>query len=204
MTAGLALWGYKLVRSCVMRFVAALWGVLGVSALLGSAIYRLYPHVLELADTELHWYHWAALVVNIVVMGYSEGYRGFQKGFSPRVAARARHLNNNASRLRHKLLSPLFVIGYIHAPARRRISAIAITSIVVVLVVLVRYLEQPWRGIVDAGVCAGLIWGLASVLWMSYQALTSERFDANPDLPEKPKPQAKGGYSENKGVYSSQ
>lgn len=168
-----------------MRFIAALWGILGVTALLGSAIYRLYPYVLELNSVDLQWYHWAALIVNIVVMGYSEGYRGFQKGFSPRVAARARHLNNNTSHALHKLFSPFFVIGYVHAPRRRRISAMAVTSVVVLLVVIVRHLDQPWRGIVDAGVCAGLIWGLVSVLVLSYQALTAEKFNVNPELPER-------------------
>lgn len=171
-----------------MRFIAALWGITGVAALLGFAIFRLYPYVMEIFNVDLQWYHWAALVVNIIVMAYSEGYRGFQKGFSPRVAARARHLNNNTSHILHKIFSPFFVIGYVHAPMRRRISAMAVTSTVIVLVVIVRHLDQPWRGIVDAGVCAGLIWGLVSVLWLSYQALTSKEFSVNPELPQKRRP----------------
>ena len=33
------------------------------------------------------------------------------------------------------------------------------------LVALVRRLDQPWRGIIDAGVVVGLAWGLAA-LWI--------------------------------------
>lgn len=168
-----------------MRLIAALWGVTGVAALLSYAVYRLSPYVMEAMGAEWEWYHWAALVVNIVLMAYSEGYRGFQKGFSPRVAARARHLHHEPSHFLHKIFSPFFVTGYLHAPLRRRISAIAVTSTVIVLVLIVRHLDQPWRGIVDAGVCVGLIWGIVSVLWLSYQALTADEFKVNPELPNR-------------------
>lgn len=168
-----------------MRLIAALWGVIGVATLLGYAVYRLTPYVIEALGTDWEWYHWAALVINVVVMAYSEGYRGFQKGFSPRVAARARHLHHASSHPLHKIFSPFFVIGYLHAPLRRRISAIAVTSTVIVLVVIVRHLDQPWRGIVDAGVCVGLVWGIVSVLWLSYQALTADEFGVNPELPDR-------------------
>lgn len=168
-----------------MRLVAALWGIIGVAALLAFAVFRLFPYVIDSMHAEWAWYHWATLVVTVIVMAYSEGYRGFQKGFSPRVAARARHLHHAPSHPVHKLLSPFFVTGYFHAPLRRRITSFAVTFTIILLVISVRHLDQPWRGIVDAGVCVGLIWGIVSVLWMGYQALTSTEFNVNPELPDR-------------------
>ncbi|MDQ1692227.1 MAG: hypothetical protein QOD87_2335, partial [Pseudonocardiales bacterium] len=42
-------------------------------------------------------------------------------------------------------------------------------------IVLVRLVDQPWRGIIDAGVLAGLAYGLVSVLVLE---LRSPRRDA--------------------------
>ena len=69
--------------------LGAFWGLAGVSLLLGSAVYRLTLVSVEALSHELLWYHWMALVLNVLFMAYSEGYQGFQLGFSPRVAARA-------------------------------------------------------------------------------------------------------------------
>jgi hypothetical protein len=43
---------------------------------------------------------------------------------------------------------------------------------IVVLVVSVRSLAQPWRGIVDAGVVVGLVLGWLSLLIWYFRAMT--------------------------------
>jgi len=141
---------------------AALWGVTGVSLVLGWAIARLSVVAWYAVAAPLAPHHWAALVAVIAAMAFLEGYRGFQRGFSPRVAARARHLSLHPTPLR-AALAPLFCIGYFGAPRGRRIASIAVTAGIMVLVAAVRRLDQPWRGIIDAGVVVGLAWGLASV-----------------------------------------
>ena len=45
---------------------------------------------------------------------------------------------------------------------KRKIVAYGLTAMVILLILLVERLPQPWRGIVDAGVLLGLSWGLVS------------------------------------------
>jgi hypothetical protein len=72
--------------------VRASWGLAGVILLLGSAVYRLTPLAVQAWSYDLHWYHWMFFAFVLLFMAYAEGYRAFQQGFSPRVAARARYL----------------------------------------------------------------------------------------------------------------
>ena len=95
-------------------------------------------------------------------MGRSEGYKGFQKKFSPRTAARIHHLYTSPNLL-HTILAPLFGMGYFHATRRRQATSVLVTTAIIGLVLLVRQTPQPWRGIVDLGVVAGLMWGLVSI-----------------------------------------
>jgi hypothetical protein len=162
-------------------WVGALWGGLGVSALLGFAIYRLAPVAWTALGMDLTGLQWGILVVWVLGMGVGEGYRGFQRAFSPRVAARCRHLRDHPTPLR-VLTAPIFAMAFYGAPRRRRVAAFALSAGIVVLVLLVRRLEQPWRGIVDAGVVLGLAWGLVSLMIAWGRAMTQDTFDASPEI----------------------
>jgi hypothetical protein len=162
--------------------IAAIWGFLGICLLFGSAIYRLGAMALELSPADFSWYHWGALAISLGFMGFAEGYRGFQQNFSPRVAARIRYLSHNVTPVR-VLLAPLFCMGFFHAQRRRQIITFCLTGGIVVLVLLVRLLEQPWRGIVDAGVVLGLTWGIVSLAAFTVQAFVDKRFDYSPETP---------------------
>lgn len=167
------------------NMIGALWGLTGVMLLLASAVYRLTPLALDAAGYELRWYHWTFFAFVLLFMAYLEGYRAFQQGFSPRVAARARYLRTHRNTL-HAVLAPLFCMGYFHAPKKRRVTSLSVTAGIIVLVLIVRFLPQPWRGIVDAGVVVGLAWGLISLVIFGFQAFTRERFDYPPEVPEDP------------------
>lgn len=167
-----------------MSRFGAYWGLAGVMLLLGSAVYRLAPIAFEALAFEWLWYHMIAFIVVLVFMAYAEGYRAFQLAFSPRVAARARYLLTYSNFL-HIVLAPLFCMAYFHAPRRRRVTSLSVTAGIIVLVILVRLLPQPWRGIIDCGVLVGLAWGLVSLAIFGYQALTRETFDYAPEVPEK-------------------
>ncbi len=162
----------------------AIWGLAGVLLLLGSAIYRLTPLAMDALSYNFLWYHWLALIVVVFFMAYVEGYRAFQQAFSPRVAARARYLRDHPS-VAHALLAPLFCMAYFHAQRRRQITSISVTLGIIVLVILVRLLSQPWRGIIDGGVVVGLAWGLVSLVVFAYQALTAETFPYSPEVSEE-------------------
>jgi hypothetical protein len=162
---------------------AAVWGVTGVALLLGSAVYRMTLRALTAFAVPFQWHHWLALAACILFMAYAEGVRGFQQRFSPRVAARARYLREHPD-LRHLLFAPLFCMGFIHATRRRKFISVAVTAGIVLLVMAVRQLPQPWRGIVDAGVVVGLAWGLVSLLFFAVAALTRGEFPYSPEVPD--------------------
>ena len=167
----------------MMGIGGAIWGITGLSLLFGSALFRLYPYAEELWGMSFTWYHWAALVVSILFMGYAEGYKGFHLKFSPRAAARALYLKNNPSLVR-VLLAPFFCVGFFHATRKRKIVAYSLTTMIVLLVIFVRQLPQPWRGIVDAGVLLGLGWGLISVWLFTLRAFFGKAYSVSPETPD--------------------
>jgi hypothetical protein len=137
-----------------------------VLLLLGQALYRLLPLALEpLLDGSMSALQWALYLGWVVFNAYAEGYRGFQRSFSPRVVARAIHLAHHP-RPSHVLLAPLFCMALFHAKRKNLILAWGLTSAIVVVIVAVRQLPQPWRGIVDGGVVVGLVWGALSLAWL--------------------------------------
>jgi hypothetical protein len=101
-------------------------------------------------------------------MVWAEGYKGFHRAFAPRVVVRASYLAANPRPL-HVLLAPLFCMGYIHATPRRRLMSIALSGMIVSFVLAVRMLPQPWRGIIDVGVVAGLAVGVGSIIYYLLQ-----------------------------------
>jgi hypothetical protein len=162
--------------------LAPLWGLGGIFFLVGFAVYRLTPRAVEAVASGLGPGQWAVLGAWTLFMAYGEGYRGFQKRFSPRTAARARWLRDRADTVR-AALAPLFCMGYFHATRRVRITSIGLTAGIVVLVVAVSLCPQPWRGIIDFGVVVGLAWGLVSLAWFAWEAMTSPEFDYSPETP---------------------
>jgi len=162
--------------------IGAVWGVAGVALLLGSAVYRMTPRALAAFAVPFRWHHWLALAACILIMAYAEGVRGFQQRFSPRVAARARYLREHPQAF-HVVLAPIFCMGFIHATRRRKIVSLSVTAGIIVLVLAVHRVPQPWRGIIDAGVVAGLAWGIVSLLWYAVAGLTRKDFPYSPEVP---------------------
>jgi hypothetical protein len=154
-----------------LGLLGAAWGLGGVALLLGSAIYRLALWALDAFSYRLSAVQWVLLVAFALFMLVGEGYRGFQKNFSPRVAVRARHLAGHPTLLR-VALAPLFVMGFFGATRRRKITSWCLTTGIVLLVLGVRLLDQPWRGIIDLGVVLGLAWGLVSLVAFAFRAFS--------------------------------
>lgn len=163
--------------------VAAAWGLAGVAALLGSAVFRLTPLAIAAFAQELGVVHYVGLVASLFFLGYTEGYKAFQKQFSPRVVARARYLANNPTPLR-VLLAPMFCMGYFHATRKRLVISWALSLGVVGLILIVSRVPQPWRGIVDAGVVVALTWGLVAMVVYAARALSGHGLPVPPDVPE--------------------
>ena len=145
----------------------ATWGLAGVIAVLGFAIYRLTDVTLDAFNHPFAWHHWLLLLANIVFMAYTEGYRGFQLSYSPKVVDRARNLAEATPRLSSILLAPLYCMHYFDTTRRQLISTYVLTVMIVLLIIVFHQLSQPWRGILDAGVIVGLSWGVISILLLA-------------------------------------
>ena len=124
----------------------------------------------------------AALVGWVIFMVWTEGVRGFHGRFSPRVVARAMWLRDHPRPL-FVAIAPLFCMSLVHASRRGLLVARILVAAIIVLVLVVSQLSQPWRGIVDAGVVAGLGVGAASIVFFAVRALAGTPPPIAPDLP---------------------
>lgn len=161
-----------------LGLLSAYWGVGGVLLMLGSALYRLLPVAADSLRSDLGARHWVVLTLGVALMAYAEGYRGFQQSLAPRVAERARELQQQP-RWDVGLLAPAFCIGVVAAPRREVIGRLALIAMIVGFVVSVRLLEPPWRGLIDVGVIVGLSWGAVSVALHAARTLTDDRPDGD-------------------------
>jgi len=175
------------VRQCTLATllgrVAFAWGIAGVLLLLGQALLRLIPLAWGAVTSDLSTLQWAVLAVWVVVMAHAEGYRGFHLRFSPRVVARALWLADNA-RPGLAVAAPVFCMSLFGASKKGMLVSRLLVVGIFGLVMAVRTLPQPWRGIIDAGVVAGLGIGTASILWHVARALGGTPPPMPPDLPD--------------------
>jgi len=160
----------------------AIWGILGVLALLARALLRLTPIAIESIEQGMTGVEWSIWGSWVVFNAWAEGYRGFQKRFSPRVVARAFHLGANP-RLLHVLFAPAFCMSLFHARRRSLVVSWTMLAAIVVLVIFVRRIPQPWRGIIDAGVVVGLAWGTVATVVLFLRGLAGRAVAPPSDLP---------------------
>ena len=165
----------------MLKLLAILWGLGGVFWLIGSAVWRLTPRAVEAIQSDLSVLQWVILVGWAIFMLVAEGVRGFQKQFSPRVVARAKYLSEHPVGW-HVLLAPAYCMGFFHATKKRKIVTWCLFSGIVILIVLVSQLPQPWRGIVDLGVVLGLAYGLLWILIYAARCFGGGSFDTDPEV----------------------
>lgn len=170
-------WGVK-------ELAILFWGVGGVIAFLMYAVARLIPFFLKSVAIASEPLHFAAYAVCIVLLAWYEGYKAFHLAFSPRVVARAAYVAARPT-LVMVLLAPLMTMGLFHATRRRVIASWGVVIGVTILVLLVRLLEQPWRGAVDAGVIVGLSWGSWSMFAYTVALLRGRALPVGPDVPAR-------------------
>ncbi len=167
-----------------MMHPAALWGIFGFVLILCQAIYRLAPLAWQpISSGELETWHWGLYAFSILFNGYSEGYKAFQLQVAPRVVARADHLAAHPKFL-HVVFAPLFCMALFHASRKRLLVSWLVYACIVVLIIGVRQLSQPWRGMVDAGVVVGLSWGIIAIVAAFLGRLRGGGLKSSADLPD--------------------
>lgn len=169
-----------LVRPRALGMLGACWGVLGLFATLVEAIVRLTPLALEPLESGMSPGALTCYVGFSAVNAYTEGYRGFQRAFSPRVAVRVTLLAREPTLLR-VVLAPLFLMALVDATRRRLFAGWMLVGGIVALVLVVRGLPQPWRGVIDAGVVVGLVWGTIATAWFVLRAILGHELRVDPE-----------------------
>tara|TARA_R110002096_G_scaffold436038_2_gene665833 strand:- start:101358 stop:101900 length:543 start_codon:yes stop_codon:yes gene_type:complete len=163
---------------------AALWGIFGFVLILCQAVVRLAPLAWQpIGDGTLEPLHWALYGGSILFNGYFEGYKAFQLQVAPRVVARASHLASHP-KLLHVIFAPLFCMTLFHATRKRLVISWLVYAGIITIVVAVRQLSQPWRGIVDAGVVVGLSWGIIAIVAMFVRVARGAALTSSAELPE--------------------
>ncbi|MGJ8672486.1 hypothetical protein [Rubritalea sp.] len=168
-----------------MKWIATIWGIIGVTAFIGTAILRLYEKaaLAFTGDYELTTMHWVIMIAFSIFMLIAEGYRGFQKKFSPRTAARTQQLFLHPT-LKRTLLAPFFCMGYFDATKKTRIIAFSLTAGIICLILLMRLVSMPMRGVLDVGVVLGLSYGLLSYFCFLVKVFTKVDHGHSPEMPE--------------------
>lgn len=145
-----------------MSRLAAVWGVLGVAAMLLEAEVRLLRLAYEGVVVQFAPLPGAVAAVWCALNAWLEGYRGFQKRFVPQALDRAFAIDVTSKLA--VALAPFEVLGVWRTEPKVRRRAWVMVIGISTLVFLVKQLPQPWRGVIDAGVVVGLGWGTAALV----------------------------------------
>jgi len=165
--------------------LAAAWGAAGFVWILLDAVFRLAALAAPPLLAGLTPMQWVALLGFVLFMAYVEGYRGFQRSFAPRAAARARFLYDHPGWL-SGVLAPLFCMGFFRATRRALLVAWVGTGLIIMLVFALRVVPQPMRAIVDAGVVVGLTWGAVAFSVCLAREFLSAGTGVLPEVPPVP------------------
>lgn len=174
----------------------SLYAVLGFTSIVANAMKRLVPIALEpfrgttgtvSANLPLTPLQSVSYVLMCIMMFYAEGYKGFQKKFSPMFIARAATLQKS-SPWYHKILAPFYCMGLFHATKKRKIVSWSLMIGVSVLIGLVKKLSYPYRSIVDGGVIVGLGYGTLSIVAIYFKEIfvgSQQGNETDPELPNQ-------------------
>jgi hypothetical protein len=150
--------------------VVAAWAIGAIALSLVEAIWRLGARASATLQAGLEPHEWATLIVVVALFLYGEGVRALQRRFVPHVVNRTLVVARGGGAVA-SVLAPLFAMSLVHDAPRAMARAWVGVALIVVAVLAVREMPEPWRGVIDAGVASALSWGLGALLLQSARAL---------------------------------
>ncbi|HTQ03279.1 MAG TPA: hypothetical protein VMI54_05460 [Polyangiaceae bacterium] len=152
-----------------------LWSSGVVLLTLADGAYRTGLRALYTVERGLTRGEWLALAASVVLFTFGEGHAVLARRFAPAVVARA--FSSTAPNGRAALvLGPLHALALARVTWREALRNWAVLAVIAGAIHAVRALPEPWRGVVDAGVFAALLWGsLALVAVAGRAALAKAR-----------------------------
>lgn len=148
------------------------WAAGGVVFLFAEAAWRLGGRGIAAVRGGLTTFEWIALAVITAVFVYGEGVRALQRRWVPSVLARVERLPSE-SFLPWGAAGPLYAMSLVgRSPASVLRAWAGVTAIILAVLIVSRF-PDPWRGIVDAGVAAALVWGAITLLHGAVRTIRS-------------------------------
>ena len=146
-----------------MGRLARFWGVGGILGVIGYGVFQLGQRAAQVPSYELMWYHWGVLVLTTAALIYVKAYKAFYRSLAPRIAARADQVRRHPTPLR-VLLAPLYCMGYFDVDPGTQLRMVVITLAMILLVVIVSLVPEPWRAILDIAIAVALALGFGFIL----------------------------------------
>lgn len=147
----------------VRRSVAGHWALIGIALLLGKAVMRLgWRGWIVLSDGVTAFQGFVAVLL-VGAFLYGEGMLALERRWVPSLLHRVDRLPDEGNRW-NRLGAPLYAMSLIGAPAKTLVRAWAGVGAIVVAVLVVRALPDPWRAMIDLAVAAALAWGLLALV----------------------------------------
>ncbi len=143
---------------------------MGVAAVLGWAAWRLGARGLAVVREGLTPTQWQVLAVLVLAFVIGEGVVALQRRWLPKVAGRAAMLSSRAP-IALRVAAPAHAFGLVGVPMRVAVRAWLGVAAVVLAVLAVRALPDPWRGMIDLAVAAALAWGAVAALSIGVRLL---------------------------------
>lgn len=169
----------------ILKVIAVIWGLVGVVLFLVMAVYRLGVYSSEITNYELTFVQLVLLIIWLNYMLYAEGIKAFGIQFSPKVVARAKYLLKSDNFL-ELTLAPFFIFGYFHSTRKRLKVTYILTISIILFIILIRYLPQPWRAIIDLGAMIGIAYGTGTLIYEIIRFLKNPtNYVEDPALPDK-------------------
>lgn len=155
----------KSTRTTTVGRLMAVWGLVGFALLVLRGLWRLVPMASSVPFEAFSLVHWVATAASILAFGYGEGVVAIQRGYVPRLRARAERLlvAPSPSPL-YGLLAPLYCMGLIGADWKTLARGWGMLAAIVLMILGMRFVPTPWREIVILGVVVALVWAILVTL----------------------------------------
>lgn len=154
--------------------VVQVWAAGGVVFLFGEAAWRLGARGITAVRGGLTAFEWIALAVITGVFVYGEGVRALQRRWVPWVLDRVDRLRSEPF-LPWGAAGPLYAMSLVGRSTASVLRAWTGVAAIVLAVLIVSRLPDPWRGIVDVGVAAALVWGAITLLHGAIRTIRAGR-----------------------------
>jgi len=152
---------------------AGVWGILGFSVLVGNALRGMSAEIEYILATPLTAWQTVGFVLIVLVFGLAKGYFIFRQRFCRSYASRIGELIRPPVKLLYAVLAPLYCLNMIGAERRQLVRGYALVAGIILMIISVKFVPFPWRGMILTGVAVALTWAALEIAYRGFKDLLS-------------------------------